>query len=118
MEAPRDLFQDFRLAMRIMTSSVHLILSTLIKKTRSSKPVPAERAVAVLMALHAVEANHEVAKSSVPQVVERHLASWEVAPISPQDLQKDLLLLQEHGAILGTPESPAWKMGERLSYPW
>jgi hypothetical protein len=98
--------------------AVHLILSALLRMTRSRKPAPSLRTVAVFMALHAVEANHEVAKSSGLAVVNRHLTQWEVPAVSEAELAAELLLLEEHGAINGQTDPKMWKLCERLSYPW
>lgn len=98
--------------------AVHIILTTLLKRTRTSRPYPSERTVAVFMALHAVEANHEVAKSTGLAVVNRYLTQWELPPISEADLAAELQLIEDHGAINGQTDPRMWKLTERISYPW
>ena len=98
--------------------AVHIILTALLKATRTARALPTERTVAVLMALHAVEANHEVAKNTALAVANRHLAQWERPTISEAELAGELALLEEHGAIKGEIDPRMWKLAERLSYPW
>jgi hypothetical protein len=98
--------------------AVHLILTCLLKATRTTRALPTLLTVGAFMALHAVEANHEVAKASAFSVVNRHLAQWELPPVTEADLDAELALLVEHGAIDGETDPRMWKLTGRLSYPW
>ncbi|MBI5496890.1 MAG: hypothetical protein HY904_17885 [Deltaproteobacteria bacterium] len=97
---------------------VTLLLTSLTSVCRSRKEPLTERTVAVLMALHAVEANREVAREKVADAVKRHLTQWGYPVPDPAELQKELALLVDHGAIRSTGEGAPWRLGERLSYPW
>jgi hypothetical protein len=105
-----------RLGHQDRVKAVHLVLSTLIGRTRSRLPPLTERTVAVLMAMHAVEASHEVPKLTLHAQANRFFGQWELAAISEVDLGRELDTLQRHGAVASA--DARWKLSERLSYPW
>jgi hypothetical protein len=94
----------------------HTVFQSIIKTTKNKKTALSERAVAVLLALHAVEANREVLKPKVQDAVSRHFGQWGVPLPDDAEMEAAIAILEEHGAVARTPESI--KLLDRMGYPW
>lgn len=95
---------------------VSTVLNAIIKNTRHKGGPLSDRTVTVLMALHAVEANREVAKAKVTDTIARHCGQWGVPLPDAAELASDLATLQGNGAISDVGD--AWRLNDRMGYPW
>lgn len=97
---------------------VTLVLKTIVQKTRAVQPPLTERAVGVLMALHAVEADRHVPHASVVPTVRRFFGQWELPVPSDAEIEQDMATLVSLGAVLPADDATRWRVSERISYPW